>query len=321
MKPKAILRFPKRSKNSKSKSGLIQKEKDVKYPSTLERLTYCFLPKKDVPQSEIERDIPDRVFWIEGELGDMGFPVRDAETMARALDFGHEHHIGRKTRGLVISSEELVDADDETRKSVFESIRVSLPFLAVELGVSRWIAVAHDDKFHPHVHFIFTNWDEFSRRRLDVRPTHLEYLQSMEWTESLDTGRGSREGKDKTPTTQREKELRQYHTGMTPLQSKIATEKEAPIQALRQFLNDENVPKIKAPHDLADFLFSHPSLPGDWDTSKLKSKNGDSRKNPAIIIAGVGLKLKRFFEFLTRNPSLIKKKEVKQGQNAPDQPI
>jgi len=288
MSPKAIIKFPKR----------VKKEKDSKYPSTLDRLTYCFLEKKDGPESKVERDIPDRVLWIEGELGDLGFPVRDAASMAQAIDFGHGSKKGRKSRGLVLSCRELSPEEEHLRAGIFQSMRDSLVALAERLGTNRWLAIAHDDKFHPHIHFIYRNWDEENNRTLDLRPHQLKDLQSMDWTESLETGRGSREGKVKGPRTKRDMELLEYATGNTPLQRALAEQKSAPIQALRKFLNEQKTPKMESPQDLADFLFSHLSLPSTWDTSKLKTKKGGARTNPAIIIDNVGLKLRRFFEFL-----------------------
>lgn len=309
MKPKAILKFP------KSKSKKVSKEKDSKYPTTLERLTYCFLPKKDIPTSEIERDVSDRVLWIEGELGDLGSPTRDPVTMSMALDYGHDSYRGRKTRGLVISSKELSDSDGESRLVAFDSMRASLPQLASELGVTRWIAVAHDDKFHPHVHFIFSNWNEGKDRRLDIRPSQLEALQSMEWSDSLESGRGSREGREKLPRTNREREIQQYRKGETTLQRDLAQEKEAPILALKEFLNQSNVPRMASPQDLADFLFYHSSLPESWDTSKLKTKSGSPRKNPAIIIDNIGLKLRRFFQSLAPTRTKSKNSHRTQDRN------
>lgn len=299
MTPKAILKFPKRSTKKWSATPGVSKEKDSKYPTTVERLTYCFLEKKELAEDKIERDVPDRVLWIEGELGGLGFPMRDAKLMAQALDFGHDTYRGRQTRGLILSCEEVLPENEHLRAGIFQSIRDSLIALAERLGVTRWLAIAHDDRHHPHVHFIFRNWDEEKRRRLDIRPKQLSDLQSMDWTDQLQTGRGSVAGRNKVAKTEREKELEEYRAGLTPKQKEVAARKLAPIKALQEFLNTQKVPTTYSPQGLAQFLYDCPSLPSDWDRSKLLTKKGEQRNNPAIIIAGEGLKLNRFFQFIT----------------------
>ena len=316
MNPKAILKFPKRSRNTKGggkvtktseKKKGVSNEKDAKYPSTLERLTYCLLVKKVIPESEVQRNIPDRVLWIEGDLGDWGYPVRDAKLMAQALDFGHETKRGRQSRGLILSCPKVLPADEHLRAGVFKKLRASLSLLAKRLGITCWIAIAHDDRHHPHVHFIFRNWNEKKRRRLDIRPTHLKDLQSMDWTEHLESGRGSREGTKETPDSARGKAIQNYVKGEEPKQKALAARKEAPIQALQKFLNDQKVARMETPHQLAQFLYDHPSLPTDWDRSKLLTRKGEPRKDPAIIIAGEGLKFSRFFKFVSREVERRKK--------------
>ncbi|MEI6607344.1 MAG: hypothetical protein WCP35_18685 [Verrucomicrobiota bacterium] len=307
MNPKAIIKFPKRSCKKAGPKAEVSKEKDAKYPSTLERLTYCFLPKKEIPEDEVQRDIPDRVLWIEGELGDLGYPVRDAALMAEALDFGHGSKLGRKTRGLILSAEPVSPEDEHLRAGIFQRLRDSLVLLAERLGITHWIAIAHDDKPHPHVHFIFRNWDDIKRRRLDIRPTELSEMQSMDWTNHLESGRGSKGGNKKGAVSKRGKELQEYRDGMAPKQKVVAARKEAPIKALQKFLNDKKIPSMDSPQDLAKFLFDCPSLPSAWERTKLLTKKGGPRSNPAIIIAGEGLKLKRFFEFIFRERKKKKK--------------
>lgn len=307
MNPKAIVKFPKRSRKEKNAKSGVRNEKDSRYPTTLERLTYCLLEKKGDPSDKVEREIADRVLWIEGELGDLGCPIRDAKLMAQALDFGHENYRGRHTRGLVLSCEEVAPENEHLRAGIFQSIRDSLVALADRLGVTRWLAIAHDDKSHPHVHFIFRNWDDAKRRRLDIRPKQLSDLQSMDWTDQLQSGRGSVVGRNKVATTEREKELQEYRSGSTPNQKAVAARKLVPILALQEFLNNQKVPTISSPQGLAQFLYDCPSLPSDWDRSKLLTKNGGTRNNPAIIIAGVGLKLNRFFEFIILDKARRKK--------------
>ena len=160
MSTKAIVKFPKPSRKAKDRAKVtkssgkkkgVSNEKDAKYPTTLERLTYCLLAKKLIPEDEVQRNIPDRVLWIEGDLGDWGHPVRDAKLTAQVLDFGHETKRGRQSRGLVLSCPTMLAADEHRRAGVFTKLRASLSLLAKRLGITCWIAIAHDDRHHPHV--------------------------------------------------------------------------------------------------------------------------------------------------------------------------
>ena len=96
----------------------------------------------------------------------------------------------------------------------------------------------------------------------------------------------------------RGKEIQKYVKGEMPKQTEFPARKEAPIRALQKFLNDQKVPRMESPHELAQFLFDHPSVPSDWNRSKLLTQDGKARKDPAIIIAGEDLKFSRYFKFV-----------------------
>jgi len=151
--------------------------------ATYDRLQYVFKPKKK------PTDQGDRVGWIDGDLDGYGMVDRKAQLMATALDCGHEHLKGRRTRHLIVSCE---PCGEENRADAEERLKKSAPLLAAELGARRWIAVIHRDSSKPHMHLILANFDEEKERRFDFRPDFMSKIQDMKWTPHLEKGKGTK---------------------------------------------------------------------------------------------------------------------------------
>lgn len=257
---------------------------------TKDRLVYCFLSSKNGGLGG-----SDRVAWIGGDLDGYGHPIRDGKLMAQAMDCGHEHLPGRRTRHAVLSCEPGSDPDEAVQKLI-----QSAPLLAKKLGATRWIAVVHMDTDKPHLHLIYANADRDLGRRLDLRPDYLSEMQGMEWTPYLDSGRGER-GKDRGARG------KLIAAGAERKEAERAQKKRAASDQLRAFLNSRKVPKM-GEQELAEWLHDCPDLPDGWETKKLKTKAGNNPANPAIIIDGEGLRLRRFLEHV-RTPTTKTKKE------------
>jgi len=268
--------------------------------STYSRCEYIFLAVK----AGAERVVDDRVLWVIGELGGFGYPARDARLMAEALECGHEHLAGRNSRHLVLSCE--ANLREDQRTVAFARLKASAPLLARALGAIRWIAVAHDDKDHPHIHLIILNYDPVEDKRLDIRPTVLSRLQDMDWTPHFDAGKGSR----KEPRSKRGKAVKKAREEGA---KRLIQEKAPVIRKLKKFLKVNNVPKME-PAALADWL-AEAELPPGWKKQKLRTPSGGRRTDPAIIIDGVGLKFSRYFETQQKARQIHKSKVVMDKNN------
>ncbi len=277
---KAIVRIPtKKNRGGGEPTG-----------STLKRLMYIFMSQKP----GAARDVDDRVLWVTGDLGGFGFPLRDARLMAEALECGHEHFEGRRSRHLILSCAAGLPA--VKRAEAFDRLYASAPLLAKAIGATRWMAAAHDDTDSPHLHFVCTNFDEKNGRRLNITPALLKRLQTMDWTVHLESGkrnrtkRKSKRGMAIEAAHDREEKDRWANKGIV-------------IKKLRDFLNSKNAP-VMGNDSLADWLMKA-DLPRGWEKRKLKARSGKHRSDPAIIIDGEGLKFSRFFDTLgIENPGM-----------------
>jgi hypothetical protein len=244
---------------------------------------YIFMPQKP----GAARPVDDRVLWVTGDLGGFGFPVRDARLMAEALECGHEHFSGRRTRHLIVSC--AAGLPEVKRADAFVSLFASAPLLAKAIGATRWVAAAHDDTDCPHIHFACANFDEKNDRRLDISPKLLKWLQTMDWTVHLVSGKRKR-------TKRKSKRGMAIEAAADREEKGRWANKNIVIRKLRDFLNSKNAPAM-GNDDLADWLMEA-DLPPGWEKRKLKAKSGKNRFDPAIIIEGEGLKFSRFFDFL-----------------------
>jgi len=277
---KAIVRIPtKKNRGGGEPTG-----------STLKRLMYIFMPQKP----NAARLVDDRVLWVTGDLGGYGFPLRDARLMADALECGHEHFLGRRSRHLIVSCAAGLPA--VKRAEAFEGLFASAPLLAKAIGATRWLAAAHDDTDCPHFHFACANFDEKNGRRLDITPTLLKWLQKMDWTVHLESGKRKRTKRKSKRGMAIEKAREREEKGRW-------ANKNVVIEKLRDFLNSKNAP-VMGNDDLADWLMQA-DLPPGWEKRKLKSKAGKNRFDSAIIIDDEGLKFSRFFDSLgIENPGM-----------------
>jgi hypothetical protein len=270
---KAIVRIPtKKNRGGGEPTG-----------STLKRLMYIFMPKKP----GAARDVDDRVLWVAGDLGGFGFPLRDARLMAEALECGHEHFPGRRTRHLIVSC--AAGLPEVKRAEAFGRLYDSAPLLAKAIGADRWMAAAHDDTDCPHFHFACANFDKKKARRLDITPKLLKWLQTMDWTIHLESGKRKRTKRKSKRGMAIEEALERKEKGRW-------AKKNVVIRKLRDFLVSKRAPAM-GNDDLADWLMEA-HLPPGWEKEKLKAKSGKNRFDPAIIIDGEGLKFSRFFNSL-----------------------
>lgn len=287
---KAIIRFPKES------SGTA-----VPRSNTYAQLSYLFSRRK----SGAVRKVDDRVLWVTGDLGGHGVVEKDASTMAAALDCGHEFLRGRRTRHLVLSCE--ADIPEDNRQDTFGRLRDSVPLLATKLGATRWIAVAHDDTCHPHVHLLVANLDPAKGRRLDINPSLLRQLQTMDWTPYLESGKGSRKG----PKSERGKRVRATGTA----RRKLMREREIAAARILQNLIVNRRMKISDVTTLSDWLETV-GLPEGWSVRKLRTKRGKRRRDPVIVIDGHDLRLARLIGIA--NGQSKNKRAVAMRQSGPE---
>ena len=270
---KAIVRIPtKKNRGGGEPTG-----------STHKRLAYIFMRQKP----GAARFVDDRVLWVTGDLGGYGFPLRDAPLMAEALECGHEHFQGRRTRHLIVSC--AAGLPPVKRADAFVSLFASAPLLAKAIGATRWVAAAHDDTDCPHFHFACANFDEQKGRRLDITPKLLKWLQTMDWTIHLESGKRKRTKRKSKRGMAIEEALEKEEKGRW-------AKKNVVIRKLRDFLNSKRAPAM-GNEDLANWLMMT-RLPPGWEKGKLKAKSGKNRIDPAIIIDGEGLKFSRFFNSL-----------------------
>ncbi len=270
---KAIVRIPtKKNRGGGEPTG-----------STFKRLMYIFMPQKP----GAVRPVDDRVLWVAGDLGGYGYPVRDARLMAEALECGHEHFSGRRTRHLIVSC--AAGLPEVQRAEAFGRLYNSASLLAKAIGADRWMAAAHDDTDCPHFHFACANFDKKKGRRLDISPKLLKWLQTMDWTIHLESGKRKR-------TKRKSKRGMAIEAARDREEKGRWANKNIVIEKLRDFLNSKRAPAM-GNDDLADWLMRE-DLPPGWEKRKLKAKSGKNRFDPAIIIDGEGLKFSRFFNSL-----------------------
>lgn len=253
--------------------------------ATYHKLHYLFSKVK--PGSK-DATCQDRVSWIGGCLAGHGIVTRKADLMATALDCGHQHLPGRRTRHLILSCEPL---EGERRVDAERRLIASAPLLAGELGAERWIAVIHCDKQTPHMHMIVANFDPAKGRRLEITPVLLSELQRMEWTSHLDSGKGSRMG----PLSER----------ALAIQALKIQDSEATKRALEKvWAHMQKHKKLDLSQDDLALWLASQCLEQGWDRSRLLRQDGSPRKKPVIQVDGIDLRLvflRRFIRQHTGN--------------------
>ena len=260
--------------------------------ATYHKLHYLF--SKVRPGSK-DATCQDRVSWIGGRLGGHGIVTRKADLMATALDCGHQHLPGRRTRHLILSCEPV---EGEGRVDAERRLIASAPLLAAELRADRWIAVIHRDKKTPHMHMIVANFDAARGRRLEITPVLLSELQEMKWTPHLDSGKGSRMG----ALSERALAIQALKMG----------DPEATKRALgKVFDHMEKHKKLDlSQDDLALWLAGECPSHG-WDGSRLLRQDGVPRKNPVVHVDGIDLQLAFLRRYINRRTKALPKKSPK----------
>jgi hypothetical protein len=267
--------------------------------ATYKALHYLFNPIKGTPRGT------DRVSWIGGNLDGYGAISRKASLMALALDFGHEHLPGRRSRHLVVSCEPCEEAD---RADAEHGLRESAPLLAAVHGARRWIAVIHQNTARPHMHLLLANFDEERCRRFDFRRVFLSSLQDMDWTPFLAMGKGSRT-QNRGPRGEAIHQLRLARLAEDPVKRAEALEK------LHTFLSEHSALGSKK-DALVATLNSH-QLPPGWDGTKLTTKLGKPRAKPSIVVDGIEIRLVYYQRYARGRGRDLRRKDKKSPRKKP----
>lgn len=273
--------------------------------STYHKLRYVFTALK--PGSK-QTPCADRVSWIGGALGGHGIAMRNASLMAAALDCGHTHFPGRRTRHVVVSCAPC--GDDERKEAEFRLI-ASAPLLATWLEAERWIAVIHCDTGRPHMHMLIMNFDPVHNRRLEFTPMFLSELQDMGWTPFLASGKGSRMG-GRGSRGEIIENIRRERAKEDPVKRNQALDK------LYRLASKKNALALK--REAFVLWLSEECLVQGWDNTKLLTLKGTARKSPSVRIDGINLRISFFFRFARKRTPKAVEKRRRRRITPPDYP-
>jgi len=110
---------------------------------------------------------------------------------------------GRGTRHVVISAE-FDEGEELSDDEINEKLQIAAEdFVDRYCPGSKFIGVIHRDSSQPHVHLEIENYDcsisisGDEPKRLDWMPVDVHEMQSMEWTDEFEMGKGSTKNRDK----------------------------------------------------------------------------------------------------------------------------
>jgi len=263
-----------------------------------------------------------RVVFVGGDARGVGvIPTEPGnETGTMVLISGPNSRLkGRPMRQMILSAQDMTHATPAEFHAA-----LALLMDAAKLWIDtfapgvRWVATAHQDRHHPHVHVIFENWDYAAERRLDLSPILLEEMQTMTWAKrlGLTSGKGSL-GRAKAGMILEESTARlpdldfQARVELLVWQS-FKGEKTA-AQALLAWCGETR--PVQTVDGIVAALEAGPLPPG-WELRKTKS--GKPLRHPTVIISGRHLRIEKFYELwieLLKVPN----KKLETGKNGKEQ--
>jgi hypothetical protein len=203
-------------------------------------------------------------------------------------------------RQVILSVPEMPDASPKDYQQVLSTLmQAAKKWIDTFAPGVRWLAFAHKDRYHPHVHLVLENTDyKHGTRRLDINPAMLRTMQKMEWCADL----GIVPGKGSMKSVIAGKKLAESGVDFATAAS---WQQRVQLGKWYAFSARENVAQHlllwcaerKTPQSLSslvDALRSEPLPPG-WSL-KSKTKAGGDLIEPSIKIGGKTLRLSTFLE-------------------------
>lgn len=151
-------------------------------------------------RSKPERYFEDsRVHTVVGDTCGIGVvPLKPGKekSLLELLSGPNGKRIGKSLRQIIFSAEDLPDdkPDGYYAMILAQLLKAAKKWIEKYAWGCRWAAWAHEDRRHPHVHLVVENWDYSLSKRLNLSPSLLEEMQSMEFCSDLgiESERGSR---------------------------------------------------------------------------------------------------------------------------------
>ena len=257
-----------------------------------------------------------RVVFVAGDLKGVGIVAKEPgyeRGMLDALCGPHVQESGRFLRQVILSGEDLTNATKaQYRAALRRLMRAAKMWVNTYAPGCRWVAIAHQDRIHPHVHLIVENWDYARENRLNLSPFLLEQMQEMKWPNDpkLISGKGS---------------LQQAKAGKALEACDGVTDptwhQRIELRAWDKFKGDRLVAKTllnwckkakpeKSIDGMVDALELGPLPPG-WDLN-CRTKGGGRLRRPSVKISGKTLRIDTFLDLWVHR--LIKDKSKPDGK-------
>lgn len=241
-----------------------------------------------------------RVVFVEGDLKGVGVVAKGPGYevgMLGALCGPHTFDSGRALRQVIFSGEDMQNATKPRYRAALRRLmRAAKMWVETYAPGCRWVAFAHQDRNHPHVHLIVENWDYVREKRLNLSPYLLEQMQEMMWPKDpkLISGKGS---------------LQQAKAGKALEECDGATDptwhQRIELRAWDKFKGDRAVAKSllewckkakpeKTIDGIVDALEMGPLPPG-WEIN-CRTKGGGRLRRPSVKISGKTLRIDTFLD-------------------------
>ncbi len=252
-------------------------------------------------RSKAERSFTgSRVVFVGGDARGVGAisaePGNETGTMI-VIGGPYAGRKGRSLRQVILSAQDLPQATEQEYHAALATLMTAAQLWIDTFAPGvRWIAFAHQDRNHPHVHLVFENWDYAANRRLDFHPILLETVQTMGWAKGigLTSGKGSlgkaTAGKKLEDAGAKLADLDYQERVQLLAWQSFRGEKKA-ASALLTWC--EKTRPVYSVEGIVAALEAGP-LPTGWEIRKTKS--GKPLRHPTVIISGRHLRIEKFFE-------------------------
>lgn len=242
-----------------------------------------------------------RVAYICGNTRGVGVVMKSPgfeREMIAALRGTKSRYKGRNLRQFILSSEDMQNATEpQFKAALVKLMRAAARWVKVYAPGCKWIAFAHADRNHPHVHLIVENWDYTKKKRLDLRPAMMEKMQDMAWARDL----GLTSGKGSLGRVIAGKQLEENGATLetSDFQQRVQLlawnsfkgEQKAAL-ALLEWCRKNN--PLKTEEGIVSMLEAGPLPPG-W-TLKSRTKAGNPLRRPSVVIGGRHLRINTFLD-------------------------
>jgi hypothetical protein len=125
-----------------------------------------------------ERDMRDRLLWSDTNLP-VGVDRTKPLMLSKVLDGHFKGRAKRNHISVVISVEKC--GEDAYADAVERLKSAKAAWLAKFAPNSMYVAAAHGDKDHPHLHLVVCNYDPLTRRSLTFSKRQLVHMNSFAW--------------------------------------------------------------------------------------------------------------------------------------------